>query len=129
MTTRITATFEASPEETARAVAALVRHVRAESGDGAARALASALGEAALDEIPTGSATRPWYCSSCGDTHDATTPAVHRATARASHDGAALEVDVYGCDAYSPRRRRAPTLRRAAAATARELLTELRGGA
>ncbi len=124
MATRITVTFDASPEETARAVAALVHHVHAESGDGAARALASALEEAALDEVPTGSAARPWYCTSCGETHDATTPAVHRATARASHDGAALEVDVYGCDAYSPQ-----TLRRAAAATARELLTELRGGA
>jgi hypothetical protein len=72
MATRITATFDARPRDRARRRRPRPPRPRGERRRRRARP-ASALEEAALDEVPTGSAARPWYCSSCGETHDATT--------------------------------------------------------
>ena len=116
--TRITVAFDGDPDETRAALEALAGFVLAESGHGAARALAADLEDAQLDALP------PWYCASCGAEHDGATPALHRTTLRATHDGAELVVAVYGCGRYS-----IGTLHRAAASVARELTASLREGA
>lgn len=123
MATRITCTFDATREETEAALSAVAHHIHSESGHGAARALASALDVATLEEL-TFAAARPWYCASCCDTHDGTTPAVHQTTARAQHNGAELVVELYGCARWSR-----DSLYRAAAATARSLRAMLEGDA
>lgn len=64
-----------------------------------------------------------WYCASCSTTHD-DVPVLHRVTARASHDGAEVVLELYACAQWSP-----ATLHRAAAETARQLLASLRGDA